>query len=175
VSGVLHRQLAQRAYELLGDGKWHDYEKTLRELAKLVPPGVALRKNEMRRAQSEVQRRRKGLGVRTGAKTGPVFTVEQQMESGRREIVRTYLGNDFFEVDEHGLVGRNYSSPPLQRNIRMLYPPRAIKTNAAIMRTEMLQAENEVLRDQVKALRGYLVALGYEATAHELAPEVYEG
>lgn len=56
VSLVLSKTL-----ELLSDGEWHDYEQLLREVIKVVPPGVALRYAQTKRFHMAKQNAKKRL------------------------------------------------------------------------------------------------------------------
>ena len=71
-------QIHRRAYELAGDGEWHDFEDLLRELAKMVPPGIAMRRSEydrMRAARKSQQKEdAEGVGrVKARATKGRVI------------------------------------------------------------------------------------------------------
>gem|GEM_PF-6991697 len=80
---ALHAQLAARATELLGDGLWHPFEQTMRSLIKLVPPGLALRRNERDRLRLHRQR-----GVNVGGPRVQQRPTEELIFSGARAIVR---------------------------------------------------------------------------------------
>lgn len=71
-----------RARELLADGNWHELEPLLNELAKLVPPGRALRRNENARLKA----RNQGPAMRTYPRSKDYL-----IASGARRIVREAL------------------------------------------------------------------------------------
>lgn len=96
-----------RAKELLADGEWHDYEGLLREVAKLVPPGIAMRFGEYRR-------------IKGGAPPDRVFPADsaQRIRDGKRayahEAMRDKLHS--FEIKPPAIPGRG---PRLKRQIRL--------------------------------------------------------
>lgn len=103
--------LAERAWQLMGDGEWHDYDAVTRELMKVVPPGIAVR-------QAEVDRQQRGGGRNPGWVSPPVRKQNidplRQVATGQRTIVRQLLKNAAFEVTR--------DAPGVGRRIRMLRP-----------------------------------------------------
>lgn len=83
-----------RAVELLEDGEWHDYDRVLAELAKMVPPGRALRRNEMDRRHAS----------RTTERKRTEFTEERRIASGKRAIAKDMLNKEYIEVYPPGKV-----------------------------------------------------------------------
>ena len=80
-----------RAVELTEDGQWHDYDDIERELAKLIPPGLAMRKAERTRLSQG------GPPERTK------FDDEKRIiETGKKAIARDTLRGRWFEVDPRG-------------------------------------------------------------------------
>lgn len=156
----VHRDLAQRAVDLLGDGKWHNYEKVVHQLMKLIPPGRAIRRNEKERAMQNPNPRKVPLSI------------ERQIASGQRAIVRDFLKNSNFETDKAGSprAGGNF-----ERHIRMLRPPRMADDDPWVLRRAQLEADNEMLSDQVDVLRKYLAEIGHGEVAERLAPARIDG
>ena len=156
---ALGNQLARRAAELLADGEWHNYEQVFNELAKLVPPGFAIRENE---------KARRGSGGPAARKK--VRPAEELIESGRRMYVRDVLSNP-----------RNYESTKAtrprdpERQIRMIAKPRALVLDAYSQATERLHLRLDTLQDQVDALRKYLAEIGHAEAAERLAPQENDG
>jgi hypothetical protein len=87
--------ILRRAVELLEGGEWHDFEAVMRELGKLVPPGVAIRRAE----------RTRRLATGTPERQRPRPT-ERQIESGKRQIVRETISRPDFERDPLGAPKR---------------------------------------------------------------------
>lgn len=77
-----------RADALLADGEWHRYEEIRREVAKLVPPGVAVRRTEAMRATTE-------RATRTSGRAGRVTprAADYLVHVGRRRIALDALRN----------------------------------------------------------------------------------
>ncbi len=73
----------ERAYELLSDGEWHDREVILREIAKVITPGIAVR-------HAEVVRRTSGKGVAPAERKKP-RSQEFLIASGKRSLARSAL------------------------------------------------------------------------------------
>lgn len=84
-------ELLMRVCELLDDHEWHDYESVVRELGKLIPPGVAIRRNELDRSQQSEGRPRH---MRTSE--------ERQIQSGKRGITRDAMRSRYFERKSDG-------------------------------------------------------------------------
>ncbi len=82
MAGSLSPQLA-RAYELLSDGEWHDREVILREIAKVITPGIAVRHTEVVRLTS-------GKGVAPAERKKP-RSQEFLIASGKRSLARATL------------------------------------------------------------------------------------
>jgi hypothetical protein len=106
----MYRELWGRVHELLGDGKWHNFEQAVAELGKLIPPGIAMR-------VSEQDRRRHTPGPRSQPRD-----VERQIQTGRRIIVRAMFKTARFETDRPGDPRR----PVPQRRIRLRDPKRTL-------------------------------------------------
>lgn len=157
MSGALSYELARRADELLGDGEWHNYEATMRALIRLVPPGRAMRQNEHDRIGS-------GYGMGPPARKQPRDTGDM-ITSGARTIVRQFLESVAFEA-----------TPPKmprdpERQIRQLGRHRALTGDPYRQQRDRLEVQLETARDQIKALRAYLVEIGHGEAADRLAPE----
>lgn len=96
-----------RAEEILADGEWHNYGEVIEALMPLVPPGVALRKNESAR--------------RKGKPTSPVNrqvqrTETQLIRAGQRSVVTQMLNSGaIFEIEP-----RTALIPASSKKIRML-------------------------------------------------------
>lgn len=84
------------ALQVLADGQWHDYDKTVWEVAKGVPPQIAIRKAENSRklawlrshpgkTKADVPPRKKGQAV------------ELQIRTGAKAMARSVLSNIKFE------------------------------------------------------------------------------
>lgn len=82
-----------RAVELTEDGQWHDYADLMRELAKLVPPGKAIRKAEKNRLGDG------GPAVRTKN-----AEIERVIQTGKNAVVREFLTKPWFEVKPAGSI-----------------------------------------------------------------------
>jgi len=98
-----------RAVELTEDGQWHNMEKLLRELAKMVPPGRA-----MRRAESN----RLNVGGPPQRATGEV---ERILKTGRRSIVRDFVRPPWFELDPPVAVSGRVDP---DRKVRLVQVPK---------------------------------------------------
>lgn len=144
MSGNYYPQLAEKTHELLGDGEWHPYEQTLRALMKVIPPGPALRRSEMDRTSWQKQR---------GLSPGPrkrERSIEDQIYSGQRAIVRDYLHNKArFETDR---PGHAWKSDP-DRQIRLV--GRVLRGHANVIRSH-LEVENRELRREINKLKRQL-------------------
>jgi hypothetical protein len=70
-----------RLYEVLDDREWHNEEEVIREVGKVIPPGQAIRRNELRRAN---QRGKKEERQRP-------LSEERRITAGRRDFVRDAL------------------------------------------------------------------------------------
>lgn len=166
---IVSTQLAFRAVELLGDGEWHDYEQTVRELMKLIPPGIAKRKVEARRKAGMAQRRAQGIPKGTLRPT----PVDEQVRSGKRQYVTDFLGNArIFEREK--LDGHRPKQPRQTRygpTVRMIAAPRSLNADVQRARADRLELEVVRLHDQVLDLRKYLVEIGHADAAERLAPE----
>jgi hypothetical protein len=101
-----------RAVELLEDRAWHDYEATIRELARMVPPGKAIRRAERLRAQ------------RGPAERYVPVSDERAIASGQRSIVKDSLHAPWFEVCPAGVLPLELR--PLRR-VRLVMVPAYIQ------------------------------------------------
>lgn len=92
--------------EVLQDGEWHDYVEVVREVAKVVPPGKALRKAEQLRLASA---RRPGEHLSYTAERRVVQRpTEQLIEYGAYAIVRAVLlASPSFEIEPRGKLTRD--------------------------------------------------------------------
>lgn len=94
----LATQVHRRGYELAGDGEWHEFEPFLLELAKLVPPGIAVRQVEYDRMRSArksalVEAERGEGRVKARATGGRV--VGREADSLRRQGARRLIRQVF--------------------------------------------------------------------------------
>ena len=76
---------ALRATEILADGEWHDGLTIMREMSKLIPPGIAVRRAERNREYLSARRH-----------DGPEERIVQRSQSelirfGKRSIVTSYI------------------------------------------------------------------------------------
>lgn len=79
--------IRHKAEELLADGEWHNYEKIVHELMRMVPPGFAARTAERsRRSSGGITR----AHVRPAARKRPI-PVDEQIRIGARIIARGVL------------------------------------------------------------------------------------
>jgi hypothetical protein len=96
-----------RATELLADGEWHDREKVMAEIAKVITPGIAIRHAEQVRL---------GAGTAGSAPKERVKPRSQDflIASGKRSLARIALRTKKFEskVDEDGKVYVRLRNPP---------------------------------------------------------------
>lgn len=74
--------LTMKVCELLDDREWHRVEEIIREVGKLVPPGQAIRRAELRRKNTS----------RTPERKQPV-SEDRLIKSGRRSFVRDSMGS----------------------------------------------------------------------------------
>jgi hypothetical protein len=109
----MHTLMDERVTELLGDGQWHNYEATVRELGKLIPPGIAVRKVEKERLGEGTKQRG---GTPAPAKRKHALPIEKQVENGRRSLVRVFLKHKRFQTDQPGHTGHRIPD----RKIRMV-------------------------------------------------------
>jgi hypothetical protein len=168
-SSTTHRRLGERAIELLSDREWHPYEPVLRDLSRLVPPGVAIRKSEAMRKTSA--RLHNGPAVRKRPRP-----VDELIRSGARAIVRDFLRTRTFEIDGVGPPGGSYTRREREdmRRIRLVGMPRSARTDPVKKRADRLEYELTIARDQLMALAGVLVELGHGDDVKRLAPSVYD-
>lgn len=158
----IYFDLAERATELLGDGEWHPYEQTMRQLMKAVPPGIGLRKSEEDRLRLLKKR-----GVGEQPRTQP-RDIEDQIWTGKRAVVREFLRNTkALETDK---PGSNQPGGNHGRNIRLVRELRHTKGDPMRVERDRLRARNEELAEQVRFLRAYLIKIGHGSIADKLAP-----
>lgn len=84
-------QVHRRAYEYAGDGEWHDFEDVLREVGKVVPPGIAMRSVEYARMRNAIRTAATTTGRnRTIAQEGRVKKRDPQdlVRQGARALTR---------------------------------------------------------------------------------------
>jgi len=150
----LQYALATRADELLGDGQWHNYEKTIRALLRLVPPGRAMRRNEMDRVAN-----RKTQGKSADIARKRPATAQQRIYSGARSITRDFLTTGAFETNRKGQP--NHADN--ERQIRQVHQHRALEANRDPLRVQRdrFEAEAMQLREYVDRLEGYLKDNGH--------------
>lgn len=113
----LYRLLWARVDSTLSDGEWHDYERLVREVGKLIPPGIAMRAQKQARRAQKLQRD----GWSAPARRVQAIDTDRAVESGRRTIVRVMLKNPRFEFDRP--AGLKPGLPP--RHVRLVDPARA--------------------------------------------------
>lgn len=91
---------SRRALEILQDGEWHDREEIIRELADMVPPGVAWRHLEKGRIAQLYRKAQDELGPEAADKwkaeqkerPQPADPTSTQIRKGQRAVVITQLG-----------------------------------------------------------------------------------
>lgn len=149
MSGPLSPQLA-RAYELLSDGEWHDREVILREIVKVITPGIAVRHAEMVRKTS-------GKGVAPAERKKP-RSQEFLIASGKRSLARQTLRGSRIEhrTLDDGRVQVRDSAPATQ--VQPAEPITYRKISAHLRRAfEMLadgkwHRREDVLAEMVKCV-----------------------
>lgn len=98
-----------RAVLLCEDGEWHDFDVILHEVAKVIPPGRAMRRAEdNRRNCGGPDERIKG-------------DTERIMATGKRSVARDFLRPPWFEIEPVGRVPRG-----TPRQIRLVKLPNRI-------------------------------------------------
>lgn len=173
VNLALAADLAIRAVELLGDGEWHSYPEVMREMAKRIPPGVA-----MRRAESLRARKRRSTDPAAPAERVKARSTEALIKSGSQDYVKNVLQNRrLYEIKPNYGAGAPRAGWIDDRKIRMIELPKWAKAQyrRPTVAEYRQQAEDiERLRDQVANLRIYLIGLGHEKRANEIAPPEVE-
>lgn len=106
--------LMMRLFELIDDGEWHEVEPLLREVGKMIPPGQAIRRAELRRRNS---------GHATPLERRRPVSEERQIVSGQRSFARDTINSARTHVevkfDEDGVEHiRMLSLPPRVRRDR---------------------------------------------------------
>lgn len=114
VGGPPATPLAMRVCELLDDGEWKPFEAIAREAGKLVPPGQAMRRAEVRR---------KGQRHGAPAQRSRPISEERAIASGRRSFVRDTINAtrqcfEFKQDDDDVEYVRMTSLPPRVRRDR---------------------------------------------------------
>lgn len=109
-----------RACELLEDGEWKYLEEVLKECAKLVPPGKAMRQMErLRQYKGSPNGRQKDLDT------------HRQIEAGRRSIARAIIAGkpEVFELypPRRGAQGPSRDTTKLIRLIEMPHSVRRMR------------------------------------------------
>jgi len=147
---LIHRRLS----ELLGDGQWHDAEPVIRDLSKLVPPGVAVRRNERARRKSKYDR--------GPEKRKRPITAEAAVRSGARMVVRAVLATT--RGSKQGPYETRWLPEGVQQ-VRIHHKPQAIISD---------ERRAEWLRPAFNALAAHFHQLGMDEardqvrlTAHE--------
>ena len=107
VGGQPASEILTRAVELTEDGQWHDYDTVAKELAKLIPPGKAMRRAEQTRL------------TQGGPAERRLPTDDHRViETGKKAIVRGTLRGRWFEVDP---PGRHWDGQT--RRVRLIVTP----------------------------------------------------
>lgn len=96
-----------RAEELLSDGEWHNFERVVSQVSRLVPPGQAARRAEIMRQY--------GGKARGPARRVVPRELDHQIRSGARAIVKDILRDEIFEIDLPGRL-----DDPSIRRVRMI-------------------------------------------------------
>lgn len=160
----LTANLARRAEELLSDGEWHSYEKTLRAMIKVVPPGIAMRRNEQDRVHTNSSHKTPAPAQRKYDRSD-----DDKIYSGARSIVRDFLNNTrVFETDMPGshIVGAAHD-----RKVRLIGKHRYMLGDPTLARAERLEKDLALEREKVSRMRAYLVQIGHARAARRLAPK----
>lgn len=170
----LAQLLTEEAVRLLGDREWHSYASIQRALMAKVPPGVAMRRVEQRR-KAEARKRNRDPNLPYRVLRSP----EDLIASGARQVATRVLENAL----AYEIKPRHFKrGEPDERKVRMLQLPRRAEPlgpdeadrvgTLTALRTALRQSEarSEHLADQVSSLRTYLIGLGHEERANEIAP-----
>lgn len=105
-----------RAEDLLADGRWHERETLVRELAKVIPVGVALRYTESRRlakARKRIEAGFPSIGAEQGRKVER--STNFRAATGRRRLAFVALARFERRIDVDGTVwvrDQRLSHPP---------------------------------------------------------------
>jgi hypothetical protein len=144
LDALFHRRL----HELIGDGQWHDVEPVIRDLTKLVPPGVAIRYNE--------RNRRKAGGAGPEQRVRPIAP-EDAIRAGARGLINATIGvtNGSYE-----LRWDNYT-----RQVRQVREPRQVATDRR--NAERLRPAFNGLAEHFKQLDMDYASEQIQLTAHE--------
>lgn len=145
-----------RAADLLEDGEWHDYEQVIRELAKMVPPGRALR-------HAEKIRKAAGNGRNKNEDWNPpeqrvrARSREQIIATGARSIARSMIHHKDIEIRH---LSDSHKGP---KQIRMLRVPHSVQVSR-------LMADNGTLFQPETVVAELLRLSGPKAGSHVLDP-----
>lgn len=159
---------------MLNDKEWHSYAETVRALVKVIPPGIG-----MRRAEHLASRNKSDPDDPRHVHHDP----PELIEIGRRHIAAELLRNHrVYEIKGDGPGRARQPGWIDQRQVRMIgtshwlqpMSPVLLERNErryqAQLERNRLTQENERLRDRVANLRIYLIGLGHEERANEIAP-----
>lgn len=138
--------LATRANELLGDGQWHNHEKVVLELSRVVPPGRAVREAEAGRNRPKSDGR-----VAPPERKGRNLDAESQVKIGARAIVREFLRNGVaYEVSGGEGAGTRGHDPA--KKVRQVRMPAVLHGDPQRLQIDQLKYEREMLRERTAEL-----------------------
>jgi hypothetical protein len=119
------------AVELLEDGEWHNLEEIYAELAKVITPGQAIRRNERLR-----KRQNKGERVKP-------LSEARRIASGKRHIINDSLtAGGYFEKTPMGSRAENRSPDRMIRMVKV--PPRVIRDRELKAAGHLFRVEEEI-------------------------------
>lgn len=158
----LSSQMAYRALELLGDRQWHNTDDVLRELAKLVPPGRAMRRTEQERRNASSKPSNRAQAKVIGERQRPL-PIDRQIASGARRICYDFLHSS--KAFEHRGVKRqgNVTMSP-DRQVRLVGVLR--QTLPGRPSTQELLRQSEEQRQELQRRNEQLTAALEKATAY---------
>lgn len=109
--------VSERLVEVLADREWHDLDHVISELAKLIPPGRAIR--EMERS------RRNGARTEQAAQAERTYEIDHArlVRSGQRRIALSAIQrgrqNGWVVVDQTASPGRRRANGRLVRMVEL--------------------------------------------------------
>lgn len=91
----------EHALKVLGDGKWHSYERALYEVSKGVPPNLAVRRAERNRILQWVKEHPGSTKDDVPPRRPGSVSTDRLVRWGSRDIARSVLLNQRFEHVRH--------------------------------------------------------------------------
>jgi hypothetical protein len=148
----LFDQIARRAVEILMDGQWHDEQQVIRDLSRLIPPGVAMRRNERDRRMSTAGRQAPDRP--TPSEVPPrkyQRAPDKLIASGARAILREVFQGNTYEIKDG--------------QIRLKRLPRAVRGDQ--LRASWLQPILNALAETMHHEKLPVAVEHVRATAHD--------